>query len=119
VTSTELWSRLLEGAAPNRRLRIILAEARLESLSDSSAIILVKPTMLTSAQQLVPDLETLLSQLRAKPTRVEIKPDQAEIEPPLIETTPRVNIAEHPLVKQAVELFGGRIIGSGPRQRTS
>lgn len=99
-----------------RRARVILSEARVAGVAGGVVSILVKPTLLGPAQQSISEIEAILSEVSGEALRVEVALDELAAAA-AVESAPTVDIQNHPLVKQAIELFGGKVISTGPRRK--
>jgi hypothetical protein len=115
-----LWARLIELSAESRRLRVLLADLTPESVSPEELVLVPHPSVTLAANTLRAELQSLV--LRATGRRLAISyksPEPAAAAPidqpalPTVET-----MSAHPLVKQALELTGGKVIGVQPRKRT-
>lgn len=116
--SMSIWDRAIAACTANRRLRLLMQESKLEALQGGLAKVLVKPALLTIAQACVADMGTALSQAAGRTITVVIESDGPAPEATEVSLgTPLPSMAEHPLVKQAIELFGGRLLSAGPRKR--
>ncbi len=118
VAPVSVWDRAIAACSANRRLRLLMQESKLVVMDQDSARVLVKPALLTIARSCATDMEAALSQAAGSTIRVVIEsdgpaPEANEGHP----GTPMPSMAEHPLVKQAIELFGGRLLSAGPRKR--
>lgn len=96
-----------------------MQESRLASLANGAATIVVKPALLPIARSLATDIGAALATAVGSPnvTVTIVADGPAPDDAPVDLGPPRAPIAEHPLVKQAIELFNGRLLSAGPRQR--
>lgn len=118
VSDGELWPALLSSAASNRRLRVLLQDCRLSGVDGSRVRVVVKSELLPAARGCVGDIESLLATIRGSATTVELESESpadgaGAASPTAAPVTPAT---EHPLVKRAMELFGGRVVQVYPRQ---
>lgn len=113
-----VWDRAIAACSANRRLRLLMQESKLVTMEENSARVLVKPALLTIAQSCATDMEAALSEAAGSTIRVVIEADGPVPEASEVHlATSMPSMAEHPLVKQAIELFGGRLFSAGPRKR--
>lgn len=111
-----LWQAMLAAASDNRRLRVMLAELAPATLEHNALLLSPAANAALAAERMKGDIEALARRLTGIDLSVAIAKPQAPAE----EAAPSTEaIAEHPLVKQAVELFGGRVIGVQPRRERS
>lgn len=109
---------MLNAAGANRRVSLLLTAAKLVRLDADAAVLSLSPQDRTLARSMERDLLAVLAAGLGRPVRVEF---DAEPEPekaaPSEPEQPRTPIDQHPMVKQAIELFGGRIISVQPRPK--
>lgn len=116
--SMSIWDRAIAACTANRRLRLLMQESKLAALEGGSAKVHVKPALLTIAQACAADMGVALSQAAGRTITVAIESDGPAPEATEVNLgTPLPSMAEHPLVKQAIELFGGRLLSAGPRKK--
>lgn len=116
-----LWSAVLERSqdpSEHRRLRILLPDMTPLSLADGAITITTHPSLQHATRGVADELANLLRRLCGSDVRVVVQ------EPEVVEQAPAANpqddavrIAEHPLIKHAVELFGGKIVGRQARKK--
>lgn len=104
ATDGELWDRALRAAADNRRLVSIIEDLRLEGVKEGTALLVGQRPLVAMAQMNAAAIEDLLSRVGGRPIRIDIRAE--ETTPAETTAAPLVNLNDHPLVKQAVELFG-------------
>jgi len=105
------------GAQENRRLRVIVAE--LTPLSLEGGVLRVRPglNMAVAAQALRGELAVLASQVNGASVEIVIEAASAPSTPALEDNGLSLESAtQHPLIKQAVELFGARVVRVQPRK---
>lgn len=107
VTAEALWSGVLRAAADNRRLTSIIEDFRLARLDGDSAVLVGRGPLVAMARASAEAIGELFERAGGRAIRVEIRADEAEEEPGPA-AAPAVDLNEHPLVKQAKELFGVR-----------
>ena len=94
-----------------------LSELELESLASGQATLVGPASIISAAQTKLNDLEQLFARVTGRPIRVALRPHEptaaAERE------APRAPAADHPLVRQAIEQLGARIVAVHPRSRPS
>lgn len=113
-----VWDRAIASCTSNRRLRLLMQESKLAALEGGSAKVLVKPALLTIAHACSADMSALLSSAAGETIAVAIASDGPVPESNAVDlSVPLPSMAEHPLVKQAIELFGGRLLSAGPRKK--
>lgn len=101
--------------AGNKRLRIVLDEMSLVSLEGSVALLAVSDAMRPNAAGMLREITGLLR------GQAGVELDARLTEPPSVPAAtaqpeaPRAPVTEHPLVKQAMELFGAKVIRVQPR----
>lgn len=123
---------MLDAAAPNRRLRVLLNDCTLVKAENDVVVLAVSEALLGSARANEKELLGLLAGAWDRAVRLELRragdapaaeprpapnsPSPAT-EPPATPSPPQPPVAEHPLVKQAIELFGARVVGVQPRKK--
>jgi len=132
-----LWTRVIRSPGLHPVLRAILTNSSLASLVGGKATIVCGPRFAAGAPKWAGNIAELLAKEAGAPVEVIVRGAAAsepsatgEVEPrsvgavdPAPQATspaPRVNIVqatEHPLVKQALELFGGRVVDVQPRKK--
>jgi len=121
-----LWSRIEQSCSGNRRLRVLLSDMKLERIDGDTAVVSVNPQMFAAANSYATDLGLAFkaaygvdlsirfeSAVRLKEEGEAATPSSLPAEPPPV----RTNAAEHPLVRQATELLGARLVSVRPRVR--
>jgi hypothetical protein len=120
-------------------MRMLVGSMKLLRVDNDLATLQVAEEMRPAAATAQQDLSTLLSTAWGQPVRVEIEslppsppragPERGASTPatqpaPAASTTqaapappPPSDISSHPLVKQAMELFGARVVGVQPRRK--
>lgn len=114
---------MLSQAAPVRRLSALLAELRLVALEPGLAIVeATDPAMGPVAQSRAPELEAIFAKVAGRPVALRVRgvggprmADQQSVAGPA--AAPAAPVHEHPLVKKAIEVLGGRVTGVTPRAR--
>jgi hypothetical protein len=124
-----LWNMVTDACQKQHRMRILVGSLKLVTKDDRKAVLEVTDEMRTAAQSAERDLCTLLSIAWGQELAIELKTASGEkVEPaprpvptpapdahaPAAPSTP---IGDHPLIKQATELFGARIISTQPRKK--
>lgn len=104
----ELWTRLLTLAAPNRRLRTLLDVAAPVSFAEATLAVYIPANTVTSFNSYLAEIEPLASQAACTPVRIRVEAPQVALTD---EPTAQQRIAEHPLVKQAMELLNAKVVG--------
>lgn len=114
------WSRVLSAAAPNRRLRVLLNDCSLVKAEDDVVVLSVSAALLSAVRAKEKDLCDLLAVAWDRAVKLELRPDGAgaapTVEQPAATTESATEIAEHPVVKRAIELFGAKVIRVQPRK---
>jgi hypothetical protein len=114
-----LWARLLEASGESRRLRVLLADLRPESVSSEELVVTPHPSVTLAANTLRGELQALVLRVTGRRIAINYKTAEAK-EGPAVEQASVATIetmSAHPLVKQALELTGGKVIGVQPRKR--
>ncbi len=117
--SGDPWAQVLSAASGNRRMRILLNDCSLVNVADDQVVIAVSDALLSAAQSNEKELGDLLARAWDRAVKVELRgasqvaPAGAASEPAPEPTTP---ITEHPLVKQAMELFSAKLVGVQARK---
>ncbi|GEM_PF-1343172 len=115
-----LWARMLEAATESRRLRVLLADLTPESVTNEELVLVPHPSVLLAANTLRAELQSLVLRVTGRRVVITYRTPEAtgsaEVEhasaAPTIEA-----MSEHPLVKQAMELTGGKVIGVQARKK--
>lgn len=110
----QVWAALLRATAGNRVLATLLVDARPLSLSGHVLVVSIDATMKPALRARVGEAEAVLAKLRGRATRLMIDEgiDTGAGEPAL---PPAMPTADHPLVKQAIDALGARVMGVYPR----
>jgi hypothetical protein len=117
-----LWARLLEASVESRRLRVLLADLRPESVSSEELVLVPHPSVTLAANTLRGELQSLVLRVTGRRIAINYKAAEAEAGAVPVEqaSVPTIEtMSAHPLVKQALELTGGKVIGVQARKRTS
>lgn len=142
------WGKVLQAAAPNRRLRVLLNDCALVKAEDDLVVVSVSQALMSSAQASEKDLCRLLALAWDRAVRLELRVAGAEEKPSQesvgdagtnagekgeetvasrigAKPTPvpaalsdAATVGNHPLVRQAMELFNAKLIGVQPRKPT-
>jgi len=122
-----LWERIGEACSGNRRLRVLLGDMSLSRIDGDTAIVSVTPLMFPAANAYASDLGQAfktaygidLSVRFESAVQLSDAAVQSGAASPAAPTTepPKTNAAEHPLVRQAIELLGARLVSIRPRVR--
>ena len=136
-----LWSRVIRSASASPVMRAILMNSTLASVENGVATIIAPPRYASGAPKFLAQISDLLTREHGSPLQAlvrsadtsepidaaptdtaptDIAHDPIAQQPPAPRPTPSnlPNAANHPLVKQALELFGGRIVDVQPRKPT-
>lgn len=104
----------------HRRLRILLADMRLESLARTadgmSARVRIPVALIGAARACEQDLRQAFARVLSAPVSLTIEPDMPVVEAPVEPAVPRTPITEHPLIKAATQLLGAKVITVQPRR---
>lgn len=115
-----LWTRLLEASIDSRRLRVLLADLTPESVSPEELVLVPHPSVTLAANTLRAELQTLVLRVTGRRLAITYKAAEpaaaAAVDQPALPTVEAMSA--HPLVKQALELTGGKVIGVQPRKRS-
>lgn len=119
VGDPAFWPRMLELCTGNRRLRVVLDAARLiEAKPDPCGVTIeVSGQMIQAARSYARDIEGLAATIAGESVSLVLRSPDAEsrlaADAP---AAPRTPVQEHPLVKQAMELFKARLLSVQQRQ---
>ncbi len=88
--------------------------SQLVEVTDQHVLMEVSRSVFNVATASVKEIEALVAGVAGKALPVKLRPDAA---PPAPDAAPepKQSAAEHPLVKQAQELFGARLVSVQPR----
>jgi hypothetical protein len=122
-----LWNMVTDACQKQHRMRILVGSLKLVTKDDQKAVLEVTDEMRTAAQSAERDLCTLLSVAWGQELAIELKTASGERVEPVVRAAPAAEgqapsapapaIGDHPLIKQAAELFGARIISTQPRKK--
>lgn len=119
VGDPAFWPRMLELCTGNRRLRVVLDSARLiEAKPDPCAVTIeVSGQMIQAARSYARDIEGLAATIAGESVSLVLRSPEPESRPATdAPAAPRTPVQEHPLVKQAMELFKARLLSVQQRQ---
>lgn len=113
---------MLSAAAPNRRLRVIINDCHLVEVRNDLVVLSVSEALLGTARSNEREICDLLATAWDRAVKLELRadkpaPQDAPPAPPIDQEAARAAIAEHPLVKRTIELFGARLVGVQPRKK--
>jgi hypothetical protein len=129
---------VIGACATQHRMRMLVGNMKLLKVDNDLALLQVAEELRPTAANAQQELSALLSTAWGQTVRVEIEslaptPPRAELglggetpatqpaptptSPPADIRLPRSDIASHPLIKQAIDLFGARVIGVQPRRK--
>lgn len=113
------WSRVVDAAQANLRLRVLINDCRLVEVKDDAVVLAVGDTLMAAAMANEKELCDLLARAWDRAVRIEFRGNGAPDSPPPAHdpAAARAAVGEHPLVKQAIELFGARLVGVQPRRK--
>lgn len=119
------WARVVD-AATTRRIKILVESVQLSEISEEHAVVTAEADMAAAVQGAAPEIEDILRRVFGKPLRLKVSGGADEnrakistLTTPLAAanaTSAMPALAEHPLVKEAMELFNARIVGVQRRQ---
>ncbi len=93
----------------------MLTDLALDQLTAGNATLSGPASIVAAAQSKTSDLEQLFERVTGRPVRIALRAH----EPPPAEQQPaRAPAADHPLVRQAVEQLGARIVAIHPRSKS-
>lgn len=109
------WERILEAAGSYRRLRVVLDEASLVRLDAERVVIAVPEAMRSVAKASERELVSVVASALGRSVAVEIEAIGSGMETPVaVEANgaraERTPADQEPLVRQAIDLFGARIV---------
>jgi pyruvate/2-oxoglutarate dehydrogenase complex dihydrolipoamide acyltransferase (E2) component len=111
-------------------MRMLIGNMKLVDIAEDRAVVSIHEEMRPLAERSERELSAVLEAAWGRPVRVEIagapaRPEpepaaQAESAPPPAAPAPapKAAVAEHPLVRQAIELFGATLVGVQPRRNS-
>jgi hypothetical protein len=108
---SEVWERVLEVAGERNSSRALVGPLKLVSVAPGKVSLTAdEPGQLAYARQRSEQIAGIFRQALGQAVKVTLQGDE-EAEPAPMQTSAIDREAlEHPLVKQAVELFGGRVV---------
>lgn len=116
----DTWTAVGLMVQDNRRLRILLADMRLESIArageNMSARVRIPAALIGAARACEADLRQAFTRVLQSSVTLVIEPDVPVVEVVEQPATPRTPITEHPLIKAATQLLGARVITVQPRR---
>ncbi len=124
-----LWSMVMDACQSQHRMRLLVGNLKLVSKDDQRAVLEVSEEMRTAAQSAERDLCTLLSVAWGQQVRVELTSmgnavgsvEKGGAEEPAVSPPPSLvtlkPIGDHPLIRQAMELFGAKVISTQARRK--
>ncbi|MEK6703347.1 MAG: hypothetical protein AABZ53_13870 [Planctomycetota bacterium] len=115
--SSGVWAGVREAASSSRYLGAMLSELELESFADGKATLIGPASIVSAAQTKLTDLEQLFARVTGRPIRVALRAHEPAAA--AAREAPRAPAADHPLVRQAIEQLGARIVAVHPRSRPS
>lgn len=107
------WDRILEAAGSYRRLRVVLGDSSLVRLDAERVVIRVPESLRAVARASERELLAVVASALGRSVAVEIEaPEAAQPEAGEAEAVkaPRTPVDQEPLVRQAMELFGARLV---------
>jgi hypothetical protein len=134
----KLWEMVIGACATQHRMRMLVGNMKLLKVDNDLALLQVAEELRPTAASAQQELSALLSTAWGQTVRVEIEslspaPPRAvpSGESPAAQSAPTPasqpagsdirlptsDIASHPLIKQAIDLFGARVIGVQPRRK--
>ena len=110
-TAQDLWSRALDATVGSRRTQSMLSAATPVSWEGQTLTVELGGPMRSVLQHRAEEVEKLLRGIAGKKVVLEIRePEEAgKTVTPELPPDPKVLAQDHPLVKQAMELFGGKV----------
>lgn len=109
ASPAELWAEVLRAAAAAPRLLSIIEEFRLDSLERDTAVLVGRGPLVNTARASSEAIADLFARAGGRAVKVEIRGERAaDEEPGPGSGSPQLNLGEHALVKQAMELFNVR-----------
>lgn len=113
-----MWNRVERACEHSGRLSALLSDIKIKSRDGDKAVLEVDPKLFGAAKSLEADLQKAFS--AAFGVHMSLLIESAEVVEQATEeeaAKPTTNMSEHALVKQAIELFGAKIISVAPRRR--
>ncbi|CAG1006133.1 hypothetical protein PHYC_03290 [Phycisphaerales bacterium] len=114
------WAKVVATAAMSQRMRVLVNGCSLVKAEEDLVVLCVSEALLSAARASEKELCSLLAGAWDRAVRVELRPASAvepsgpTPQPPPAE--PAGPIAEHPLVKRAMEQFNAKLVGIQPRK---
>lgn len=113
ASSGSEWDRILEAAGSYRRLRVVLGDSSLVRLDAERVVIRVPESLRAVVRASERELLAVVASALGRSVAVEIEaPEAAQPEAGEAEAVkaPRTPADQEPLVRQAMELFGARLV---------
>lgn len=107
---SEVWQRVLEVAGERNSSRALVEPLKLVSVGKGRVALTTKePGQLAYARQRSEQIAGIFKQVMGRAVKVTLEGDDDKPAPAVTGTQDR-EAMEHPLVKQAIDLFGGRVV---------
>lgn len=118
------WGKVLAAAGPNRRLRILLNDISLVSVENDVVVLAVSEALHGAARASEKELCGLLASAWDRAVKLELRQEggEAAATPAASQASINANLLalqEHPLVKQAMELFGAKVVSVQARKNAT
>ncbi|MFA6044495.1 MAG: hypothetical protein WC718_05885 [Phycisphaerales bacterium] len=119
------WGKVLAAAGPNRRLRILLNDISLVSVENDVVVLAVSEALHGAARANEKELCGLLATAWERAVKLELRQEGGEAAaatPAATQAAINANlqaVQEHPLVKQAMELFGAKVVSVQARKNAA
>lgn len=116
------WGKVLAAAGPNRRLRILLNDITLVSVENDVVVLAVSEALHGAARANEKELCGLLASAWDRAVKLELRQEGGTAPaatPAATQAAINANlqaVQEHPLVKQAMELFGAKVVSVQARK---
>jgi hypothetical protein len=116
---TKMWNRVERACEHSGRLSALLADMKFKSRDGDRAVLEVDPKLFGAAKSLESDLQKAMSEAFGMQMSLLIESATIVEEATREEASkPTTNMSEHALVKQAIELFGAKLISVSPRRKS-
>lgn len=104
------WDRILEAAGSYRRLRVVLGDSSLVRLDAERVVIRVPESLRAVVRASERELLAVVASALGRSVAVEIEAPAPEAGEAEAVKAPRTPVDQEPLVRQAMELFGARLV---------
>ncbi len=114
-TDPGFWPAVVGACASSRRVRLALEGSAVVERTDAGVTVRVAPAMVGTARASLDEIVQAASRVAGRAVAVALVAPEASV----AEAKPLAPPTEHPLVKQAMELFGARVVSVQARRERS